>query len=123
MNTKEEPVESKFDAIKWLVVFLLISGGIYANSVYGQDVKFILKVVGWLALTGVVAFVAFNTAKGQAFWTLFRESQMEVRKVVWPSKEETNQTTLLVSGVVVVTAIVLWVLDWGIGQLAKLIIA
>jgi preprotein translocase subunit SecE len=123
MNTKEEPVESKFDGLKWLLVFLLIAAGVVANIKYGNDVKFVLKVVGWLALTGVVVFVAFNTAKGKASWILFREAQVEVRKVVWPTKEETNQTTLLVSGVVVFTAIVLWVLDWGIGQLAKLIIA
>lgn len=122
MNTKVEPGEFRFDGLKWLVVFLLIGAGVFANSFYAGEVKLLYRVLALVALAAVVCFVALNTAKGFAFWTLFKEAQIEVRKVVWPTNAETNQTTLLVAVVVVITAVILWVLDWAIGQLAKLVI-
>lgn len=122
MNTKVEPGEFRFDGLKWLVVFLLIGAGVFANSVYAADVKLLYRVLGWILLGAGVCFIALNTAKGFAFWNLFKEAQIEVRKVVWPTNAETNQTTILVAVVVVVTAIILWILDWAIGQLAKLVI-
>ncbi len=122
MNTKVEPGEFRFDGVKWLVVFLLIAAGVFANGFYAEEVKLLYRVLALVALAGAVCFVALQTAKGVAFWNLFKEAQIEVRKVVWPTTAETNQTTLLVAVVVIITAIILWVLDWAIGQLAKLVI-
>jgi preprotein translocase subunit SecE len=122
MNTKVEPGEYRFDGFKWLVVFLLIGAGVFANSFYAEEIKLLYRVLALVVLAGVCCFIAFNTSKGFAFWNLFKEAQTEVRKVVWPTNAETNQTTLLVVVVVVITAIILWVLDWAIGQLAKLVI-
>ena len=122
MNAKVESGEFRLDGLKWLVVIALIGGGAFANSYYAGDVQLIIRVVAMVLLGIAVCFVAVNTAKGQAFWTLLKEAQVEVRKVVWPTNAETNQTTLLVSVVVIIMAVILWVLDWGIGQLAKLVI-
>lgn len=122
MNTKVESGEFRFDGLKWLVVFLLIGAGVFANSVYAEEVKLLYRVLAWVILAAGVCFLALNTAKGFAFWNLFKEAQIEVRKVIWPTNAETNQTTMLVAVVVVITAIILWVLDWAIGQLAKLVI-
>jgi preprotein translocase subunit SecE len=122
MNTKVEPGEYRFDGFKWLVVFLLIVAGVLANMFLADEVKLLYRVLALVSLAGACCGIAFNTSKGFAFWTLFKEAQIEVRKVVWPTNAETNQTTLLVVVVVVVAAIILWILDWAIGQLAKLII-
>jgi len=122
MNTKVEPGEYRFDGFKWLVVFLLIGIGVFANSYYAEEIKLLYRVLALLVLGGVCCFVALKTAKGFAFWSLFKEAQIELRKVVWPTNAETNQTTLLVAVVVVITAIILWILDWAIGQIAKLVI-
>ena len=122
MNAKVESGEYRLDGLKWLLVVALIGGGAFANSFYAGEVQLIIRVVA-MVLVGIFAlFIALNTAKGQAFWTLLKEAQVEVRKVVWPTNTETNQTTLMVSVVVIIMAIILWVLDWGIGQLAKLVI-
>jgi preprotein translocase subunit SecE len=76
-----------------------------------------------LVTAGIVAiFVAVNTSKGNALWTLLQEAQIEVRKVVWPTRQETNQTTLIVVAVVLFMAVVLWLLDTLLGWLASLII-
>jgi preprotein translocase subunit SecE len=122
MNTKVEPGEYRFDGFKWLIVFLLIGAGVFANSFYAEEIKLLYRVLALVVLGGVCCLVAFKTSKGFAFWSLFKEAQIEVRKVVWPTNAETNQTTLLVAVVVVITAIILWILDWAIGQIAKLVI-
>lgn len=122
MNTKVESGGFRLDGLKWLVVFLLIGAGVFANGFYAEEVKLLYRVLGLVVLAALCCFIAFNTAKGFAFWNLFKEAQIEVRKVVWPTNAETNQTTLLVAVVVIITAIILWILDWAIGQLAKLVI-
>jgi preprotein translocase subunit SecE len=75
------------------------------------------------ALAGVLvaAFtvgVALQTEKGAWVWNLAKEARVEVRKVVWPTPQETTQTTLIVVGVVILVALILWALDsslsWGV---------
>lgn len=121
MSTKVEAGEYRLDGLKWIIVIALIAGGAFANSYFGGE-PLIFRVLAMVVIGAVAAFVAVNTAKGQAFWNLVKEAQVEVRKVVWPTPAEVNQTTLLVAVVVVITAIILWVFDWGIGQLAKMVL-
>ncbi len=121
MNAKVEK-EFHFDGLKWLLVALLVFGGAFANSYYAGEVALLYRVLALVALGLIAAFVAVNTAKGDAFWDLLKAAQVEVRKVVWPSKQETTQTTLVVVAVVIVTALLLWGLDALLGYLASLII-
>jgi preprotein translocase subunit SecE len=121
MNSKVEAGESRLDGLKWLVVVALVGGGAFANSYYAEDLELFYRVIGLLILGLLAAFVAVQTAKGQAFWSLVREAQVEVRKVIWPTTAETNQTTLLVSIVVIIAACVMWIFDWAVGQIIKLI--
>ena len=62
------------------------------------------------------------TAKGQAFFSLAKEARVEIRKVVWPSRQETTQTTLIVVAVVLVMALLLWGLDSLLGWLVSMIV-
>ncbi|WP_299776385.1 preprotein translocase subunit SecE [uncultured Pseudoteredinibacter sp.] len=120
-NAKAEPVEFRFDALKWLVVVALVAAGVVGNSYFAEQ-ALLYRVLGLVALAAAALFVAVNTAKGNAFYTLLQESLVEVRKVVWPSRQETNQTTLIVVAVVIIMGILLWLLDTFLGWLASLII-
>ncbi|GAA6154517.1 preprotein translocase subunit SecE [Pseudoteredinibacter isoporae] len=120
-NAKAEPVEFRFDALKWLFVVALVAAGVVGNSYFAEQ-ALLYRVLGLVALAGIALFVAVNTAKGNAFYTLLQESLVEVRKVVWPTRQETNQTTLIVVAVVIVMGILLWLLDTFLGWLASLII-
>ncbi len=122
MNAKVESPEFRFDAFKWLVVAALVFGGAFANSYYANEVALLYRVLALVALGVFTAFVAVNTEKGHGFWELLKASQVEIRKVVWPSNQETTQTTLIVVLVVLVTALILWGIDTGLGYLASLII-
>lgn len=119
--SKVETKEYRLDGLKWLLVVLLVAAGVVGNS-YFSDVAVLYRVLALVAVGVAAAFVAVNTAKGNSFWSLLREAQTEVRRVVWPTRQEVNQTTLIVVAVVVVMAIVLWLLDTLFGWLASLII-
>ncbi|WP_439135549.1 preprotein translocase subunit SecE [Pseudomaricurvus sp.] len=121
MSANVEAKEYRLDGLKWLLVVLLVAAGVVGNSYY-SDVSVLYRVLALVAGGAMAVFVAVNTAKGNAFWGLLREAQAEFRRVVWPSRQEVNQTTLIVVAVVIVMSIVLWLLDTFLGWLASLII-
>ncbi|WP_020211080.1 preprotein translocase subunit SecE [Gilvimarinus chinensis] len=121
MSTKAEPKEYRLDAIKWLLVVAVVAVGVVGNSMYSaQPLLYRVLVLVALGLVGLA--IASQTAKGSALIQLLRESIVEVRKVVWPTKQETNQTTMLVVAVVIVMALILWGLDTVFGFVASKII-
>jgi preprotein translocase subunit SecE len=52
-----------------------------------------------------------TTEKGKALAQFFVESKQEVKRVVWPTRDETIRTTLLVFGMVFIVGLILWLLD------------
>ncbi|MAN52336.1 MULTISPECIES: preprotein translocase subunit SecE [Marinimicrobium] len=121
MNTKTEAKEYRMDPLKWLLVLGLIAVGVVGNSHFSAE-PLLYRVLGLLVVAAVAILIALQTEKGAGLWRLLRESMVEVRKVVWPSRQETNQTTLIVIAVVIVMSIILWLLDTFFGWIASLII-
>lgn len=121
MNAKVEAKESRLDLLKWLVVAVLVVVAVVANQYYSAQPIF-YRVLGILVMAAVAGFVALQTVKGRAFFTLAKEARAEIRKVVWPSRQETTQTTLIVVAVVLVMALVLWGLDSLLGWLVSMIV-
>lgn len=109
-KTSTSSETSKLDGLKWAVVVALVAAGVAGNAYYAEE-SMLYRVLGLLVLAVVAGFVALQTAKGTAFWTLLKEARVEIRKVVWPTKTETRQTTLIVMAVVLVVALLLWGLD------------
>lgn len=110
MSAKAGPAESKFDSGKWFVTLLLVAVGVAGNSYFAEE-SLLYRVLALLLLAAAAGFVALQTAKGRAFFTLFKEAKVEIRKVVWPTRQETVQTTAIVVVVVLLTALALWAID------------
>ncbi|MBT8767902.1 preprotein translocase subunit SecE [Metapseudomonas boanensis] len=121
MNAKAEAKEARFDVLKWVVVVALVAVGVVGNQYFAAE-PILYRVLALLALAGAAAFVALQTVKGQAFFVLAKEARAEIRKVVWPTRQETTQTTLIVVAVVLVMALLLWGLDSLLGWLVSLIV-
>lgn len=121
MNAKAEAKDSRFDVLKWLVVAALVIAGVVGNQYFSAE-PLLYRVLALLAMAVVAAFVALQTARGQAFFALAKEARIEIRKVVWPSRQETTQTTLIVVAVVLVMALLLWGLDSLLGWFVSLIV-
>ncbi len=107
------------DWLKWLIVAALLAGGVYGNW-YFQDESLLIRVLGLLGGAVVAVFIAIQTERGRATWNLMKESRSEIRRVVWPSNQETTQTTLVVLVLVIIFALILWGLDsllsWGVSS-------
>lgn len=118
MSEKTENASNPMDLLKWLIVFALLAGVITANYVYGE-LSVLYRAIGAVAGVAIAGFIAATTVKGSAFLTFAKDSRMEVRKVVWPSRQELNQTTLIVLAATAVAALLLWGLDgilvWVVG--------
>ncbi len=77
--------------------------------------------IGWLVLT---LLIAFFTSTGKRVFEFAKEAKIELQKVVWPSRQETIQTTSIVMGMVAITGFILWGIDsgmmWIIAKLTRL---
>ena len=121
MSAKIEEQEYKLDWLKWGLVLAVVAAGVYGNAHFG-DQPLLYRVIGLLVLSVVAGFVAIQTEKGASAWRLIKESRAEIRRVVWPTRQETTQTTLIVVAVVLVMAVILWGLDSALSWLVSLII-
>ncbi|MFJ2467796.1 preprotein translocase subunit SecE [Pseudomonas sp. NPDC087615] len=121
MTPKAEAQSSRFDLLKWLVVVALVVVGVVGNQYYAAS-PILYRVLALLVIAAVAAFVGLQTAKGKFFFVLVKEARTEIRKVVWPTRQETTQTTLIVVAVVLVMALLLWGLDSLLGWLVSLIV-
>lgn len=120
MKVETEIQVFRWDPIKWSLIWSLVVAGIAANY-YFSSVLLAYRLTAWLVFLCVLLLIVAQTAKGQKCWTFAREARMELRKVVWPTRQETIRTTLIVVAVVVIVALFLWGLDafllWGAGFL------
>lgn len=82
-------------------------GGFY----YFDDQPQWIRVIALLVAVGVGVLIALQTALGQTAWAFRRDAIIEVRKVVWPTRKETVQTTMIVLIVVMIMSLLLWALD------------
>ncbi|MFZ5698474.1 MAG: preprotein translocase subunit SecE [Pseudomonadota bacterium] len=118
MNVNAEGSASQagklIDAVKWLAVFVLLAVAVVGNAYYGEQPLFYRTAIGVLLIAAAAA-LALTTAKGRQFNEFRREAMVELRKIVWPTRQETLQTTLIVFVVVAVVAFILWVLDLLLG--------
>ena len=121
MTPKAEAQSSRFDLVKWLAVVALVVVGVVGNQYYSAS-PILYRVLVLLALAAVAVFIGLLTVKGKSFAVLVKEARTEIRKVVWPTRQETTQTTLIVVAVVLVMALLLWGLDSLLGWLVSLIV-
>ena len=117
----KETATAPLNIVLWAVSVVIVMSAVYANSYFGGE-SLLYRVLGLLAASVVAALIAFQTVQGKAFWLLLKGARTEIRKVVWPTRQETVQTTLIVSLVVIVAGLLLWGLDTLLGWLVSLVI-
>lgn len=98
------------NSFKWAIVLLLIVAGALGYNQF-SDQSLLVRWIGLFIIAALAIFVAFQTDKGKKLWQFGMASKAELRKVVWPTRQETIQTTLLVVGVVAIVGMILWGVD------------
>ena len=114
MTDKADTGATALDTVKLAAAVAILIGGIaafYLLASYPLALRWLLV----LASLGVGLLVALQSAQGRAFWQFVQGSRVELRKVVWPTRQETLQTTLVVMVAVLAMGIFFWGLDWILG--------
>ncbi|MGK0170980.1 MAG: preprotein translocase subunit SecE [Gammaproteobacteria bacterium] len=120
-NAKAETARRLPDVIKWTAALGVLAAAMVGYYYFSESSQ-LLRIVALLAALGVSIAIIYQTEKGRLAWMFIREARTEVRKVVWPTRKETGQTTLIVMLVVTVVAIILWIFDGILTYLVRLLL-
>lgn len=105
----------KLAAAGALILIALVAFYLFANH------SLLVRVIGLLIAVGAAVAIALKTEPGAETLEFLQGSRSELRKVVWPTRAETTQTTLIVIAMVVIMGVLLWLLDILLFWLVRLI--
>ncbi len=109
--------EGRFEALKNYTALIILLASIIGYYIYGEA-HAVLRVLGMLVGVGVSIFVFSRSAKGRGWFKYLSNTKKEVSLVVWPTRQETIQMTLIVFVAVIIMSIFLWLVDmfflWGV---------
>jgi preprotein translocase subunit SecE len=118
MTEHAETGASALDTVKLVAAAAILVGGI-AAFYFLDAYPIALRWVIVLASLGGGLFVALQSAQGRVFWQFVQGSRVELRKVVWPTRQETLQTALIVFVAIIALGVFFWVLDWVLGSVTR----
>jgi len=120
MAARAESGSSVIDTAKLVLAIGLLIAGVVGFYYFSQQLL-LYRVLGVVGLSIASVATILTTSLGKSFWGFVKEARVEVRKVVWPTRQETVQATLIVVALVFLVGLMLWLLDmflfWVISQL------
>lgn len=105
-----EAGSSRKDQALLVVTAALFVGGLFAFY-YFDTLPTVVRLLILLTAIGLAAAAGYRTAVGQSVWDAISGARTELRKVVWPTRQESVQTTLMIAVVVVIMSLLMWGLD------------
>ncbi len=114
MSTTTEQSEGSFlDTIKLLIAAGVLVGGLYS---YYYFLEWSLPIRVLMVLGGLAAgiAIAMTSTQGQRLWAFIQGARIEIRKVVWPTRQETTQTAIAVFVFTLIMSLFFWALDSGL---------
>ena len=127
-NNSAEVVRSgsPLDVVFWIIAIVLLIGSTMVNQhlpAYWAPANDIWVRIGVILACMIVALgLLYATLQGKGFVRLLKDARVELRRVTWPTKQETVTTSWQVLAVVIITSMVLWCFDYLLGWLMKMII-
>jgi preprotein translocase subunit SecE len=113
MDSKVQDRPTFLDTAKLLLAAGLLAAAIAFYYVF-TDVSVLIRTLAILVAALVAGFVALQSFRGQAFWKFVQGARIELRKVVWPTREETIQTTIAVLIFATIMGVFFAGLDWAL---------
>ena len=110
MDTKVDTAATPLDTLKLVAAAGVLVGGLVAYYYY-VDVAVVLRALGVLLSFGLAVVILLQSTQGKALMRFVNASRVELRKVVWPTREETIQTTVAVMVLTLIGGVFFWLLD------------
>lgn len=101
----------RYDSLLLSAALFVLAGALGAFYYFAADIGALLRTVMLLAAVAISLALAYQSQLGKTVWSYIVGARTELRKVVWPSKQESVQATLMIAVVVLITALLLWGLD------------
>jgi len=108
------------DKIKMILAAAVLFGAV-GGFYYYEDQSLLLRVIAILVAVGISVTIMLQAEAGRTAWAFVRDSRTEIRKVVWPTRKETTQSTLLVMVMVSLVGVFLWLLDMFLGWAVQIL--
>ena len=105
------------EKLRWWLAIAAVVAGVVGNLYFEDELATVLRVL--ILFAGIVlgALIAATTHKGRNFFAFVKSSNIERQKIVWPTRNETLQTTLIVIVVVIVIGLFLSLVDFTVSWL------
>ena len=117
---------SPLDYVLWVIALILLGSSMMVNQhlpAYWAPANDVWVRVGVILACIIVALgLLYATHQGKGFVRLLKDARIELRRVTWPTKQETMTTSWQVLAVVLVASIILWCFDYALSWLMKFII-
>ena len=111
MEEKKKVVpQAWLDRLGWWSAGVLFVAGLIANYYFSSYAWSLRFIVGLFLAAGILGCI-YITSQGKKFLLFIQAASLELRKVVWPNREETFKTTAVVAVLVFVASILLWLID------------
>ncbi|MBL1378951.1 preprotein translocase subunit SecE [Zobellella iuensis] len=120
MSANTESQGGSKDTLLWGLVFIILIAAVVANYLY-SDLAVFIRATGVVVAAGIAGLLAYQTQKGKSSFAFAKESRLEMRKVVWPTRQEAIQTTLIVLAVTALVGLFLFLLDGLLVWLVNLV--
>ena len=120
MDAKLESRPTILDTILLLLSVVILVGSIYAYYYFANE-NALLRTAGVMVAFIVAVWVALQSAQGRTLWAFVQSSRGELRRVVWPTREEALQTTLIVIVFAAIMGTFFWLLDTVLLLITRLI--
>jgi preprotein translocase subunit SecE len=117
----EATTASGMDVFKLVIAAAFVLAGLAAFYLYA-DYPLLYRVLGIVAAVVVAVIISFATERGRSLASFMHSARTEVRKMVWPTRGETLQTTVVVFVVVIILALFLWIIDRVLTALIQYVI-
>lgn len=120
---KHTVVAKKSDSLKWLLLLFLLAGTVAADTYYSQ-VAWSIRAALFLVLLPILGWVFYLTRQGKQACLFVKQSVFELKRVIWPKRQEAFRMTFLVILVVMLVSLLLWGLDtfflWAVKSFSSL---
>ena len=117
-----ETNKNRNDLVKWILAGIIFAGSILVFY-YLDQYPLIYRILGLVGATLIDFVIVFNTEKIKTLRVFTHDARVELKKVIWSTKAEVIQTTLIVFVVVIIMSVLLWLLDKLLGAGIKFLLA
>ena len=120
MDTKADTGSTPLDTLKLVLAAAVLLGGLVGYYYYA-DVATVFRALGVLVAFGLSVVILLQSTQGKALWRFINASRVELRKVVWPTRDEAIQTTIAVFVFTLIMGVFFWLLDMFLLWLTRLL--